>query len=174
MMQPSGSSICLIGMMGSGKSTVGPLLAEQLDRPFIDMDQRIESEQGRSVNVIFAEQGEPYFRELERILLASLGGTDVIACGGGIVTQPDCRAILERLSTIYLRASLATLAARLIGDRTRPLLPAHMSRSDELWLLLDQRRRPYEETARWIVDVDDQAPGQIVAAIIKQMEGSQK
>jgi shikimate kinase len=172
-MPPSGSSICLIGMMGSGKSTVGPLLAEQLGRPFIDMDQRIETEEGRSISAIFAAQGESYFRALEHALLARILGENVIVCGGGIVTQSQCRTILGEQSTIYLRAKLETLEERLRGDLTRPLLPAHMSRSDELRWLLDQRRQSYEETAKWIVDVDELSPGKIVAAIINQMESAQ-
>lgn len=171
-MPPSGSSFCLIGMMGSGKSTVGPLLAEQLGRPFIDMDQRIENEEGMFIHEIFKEQGESYFRALEHALLARILGENVVACGGGIVTQPQCRSILEGASTIYLRANLETLEVRLRGDLTRPLLPAHMSRSDELRWLLDHRRQSYEETAKWIVDVDELSPGKIVAAIIDQIESA--
>ena len=168
-MPAAGNSICLIGMMGSGKSTVGPLLAEQLGRPFIDMDQRIENEEGRSISAIFAEQGEPYFRALEHGLLARSLGENIIACGGGIVTQAQCCTILGGQSTIYLRAKLQTLEARLKDDRTRPLLPAHLSRSDELRWLLDQRRQSYEETAKWVVDVDELSPVEIVAAMTKQM-----
>ena len=166
---PPVSSICLIGMMGAGKSTVGPLLAEQLGRPFIDLDSRIESDAGMSVGAIFKEQGEVYFRELERRVLADNIGGNVIACGGGIVTQPECRAILGRQSTVYLRANVKTLEGRLKGSGTRPLLTADASRSGELLRLLDQRQPYYEQAAQCIVDVDDLSPDKIVEAITRQI-----
>ena len=158
-------------MMGTGKSTVGPLLAEQLGRPFIDMDSRIETGEGMSINEIFKGSGESYFRELERNLLPQILGENVIACGGGILAQPVCRTILGRQATIYLRATIATLEARLQGGGTRPLLPADGLMPDHLRQLLDQRRPYYEIAARWIVDIDDLSPAEVVEMMVSKIKG---
>ena len=163
-------SVCLIGMMGAGKSTVGPLLAEQLERPFIDMDSRIATGEGMSISDIFKGPGEDYFRELERNLLPQILGENVIACGGGILARPVCRTILGGQSTIYLRATIATLEARLQGGGTRPLLPADRLLPDHLRQLLDQRRPYYEIAARWIVDVDDLSPAEVVEMMVSKIK----
>ena len=164
-------SVCLIGMMGAGKSTVGPLLAERLGRPFIDMDSRIETAEGISINAIFKGQGEDYFRELEGHLLPQIIGDNVIACGGGIVTLPESRTILGAQSTLYLRATVATLESRLKGGGARPLLPTDQPLPDQLRRLLEERRNHYESSAQWIVDVDNLPPGEIVDIMVTRIMG---
>src|SRR4051794_10610429 len=111
--------IALVGMPGVGKSTVGPLVAERLGVPFHDLDDLIVATDGRDIPTIFAADGEAGFRRLERAALASVLETDeplVIATGGGIVTDEGSRQLLSRARCVYLRASVATLVARVASS----------------------------------------------------------
>jgi shikimate kinase len=96
-------NIVLIGMMGSGKSTIGALLAQRLGRPLVDTDQRIVEREGRSISEIFAEQGEGYFRDLELAVAQELGGQQdlIVACGGGLPLRADCIAPLKESGTVF-------------------------------------------------------------------------
>jgi shikimate kinase len=121
----SAGRIFLVGFMGTGKSTVGRLLAEALGLGFADLDADITAAAGQAIPEIFAAEGEAGFRQRERAaLLARLeGGPAVIACGGGIVVDPRNRADLRRGGRVFcLRASPETLRARLGDDPNRPLL----------------------------------------------------
>ena len=96
-------NIVLIGMMGSGKTTVGKLLAQQLRRPFVDTDALIEEREGRSIPDIFAQDGEEVFRALERKTSRELSGRNglVIACGGGLPTQEEAIAPLKKNGLVF-------------------------------------------------------------------------
>ena len=96
-------NIVLIGMMGSGKTTVGKLLAHRLCRPFVDTDALIEEREGRSIPEIFARDGEDAFRALELKLARELSGQSglVIACGGGLPTQAEAIAALKQNSLVF-------------------------------------------------------------------------
>jgi shikimate kinase len=117
-------TIFLIGMMGSGKSTIGVRLAELLVLPFVDTDAAIEKAEGRSVQQIFEQEGEGYFREKEQQLIANWPEeVGVVACGGGLPCFFDHIAILKEKGTvIYLEASPAFLYDRIKGDSQRPKL----------------------------------------------------
>jgi shikimate kinase/3-dehydroquinate synthase len=93
--------IFLVGMMGSGKSTIGKRVSEVLDLQFIDMDEEIERREGRSVRRIFEEDGEEYFRLKEKELLRELVERDnvVVATGGGVVIDPENRELLKKEKT---------------------------------------------------------------------------
>ena len=109
--------------MGSGKSTVGRLLAERTGRDFVDLDREIVERAGRTIPEIFAERGEPHFRDLEQeILLDVLAREDacVIACGGGAVLRPENRAALRDATTVFLRENVGVLYGR-TRDAGRPL-----------------------------------------------------
>ena len=111
----TGSPIVLVGLMGVGKSTVGRRLANRLRVPFVDADHAIEEAAGMSVNEIFAQFGEPYFRDGERRVIARLvdGRPKVIATGGGAFINDETRAlILEQATAIWLNASPEVLAER--------------------------------------------------------------
>ena len=119
--------IVLIGLMGCGKTTVGQQLAQQLNWQFVDTDVAIEKQVGLSVADIFAQQGEPYFRQQETITLTSLLTQKqvVIATGGGIVTLPNNRTLLRKdpdSFVVYLQANIDTLIHRIGKDMQRPLL----------------------------------------------------
>lgn len=121
----TGSPIVLVGLMGVGKSTVGRRLANRLRVPFVDADHAIEEAAGMSVNEIFAQFGEPYFRDGERRVIARLvdGRPKVIATGGGAFINDETRAlILEQATAIWLNASPEVLAERVRRRDTRPLL----------------------------------------------------
>jgi shikimate kinase len=116
--------IFLIGMMGCGKSTLGPLLAKQFDLPFLDIDALIEQREGRSISQIFSEQGELHFRQLEQQEINELPDVpQIVACGGGLPCFEDnlLRLKLKGL-VIYLEAAPEVLYARIQNEMDRPLL----------------------------------------------------
>ncbi len=118
-------NIILTGFMGTGKSTVGRLLAEKLEMRFVDMDQLIEERAGRSISEIFAVEGEQHFRALERNLVEDLARESglVIATGGGVVLDPgNIDAFRASGLVVCLNASPTTIRARVESDNHRPLL----------------------------------------------------
>ena len=159
--------ITLTGFMGSGKTTVGKVLADFLDCPFMDLDDLVVKKAGKSIPDIFAQDGEAAFRQLEaRILRQTVekyaGSTVVLALGGGAVTTPASAALLhEKTVCIYLRASLDTLLARLKGETSgRPLA------DDAMAARLAAREPLYEETAHVIIDTDGLAPDEVADEMI--------
>jgi shikimate kinase len=117
--------IVLVGFMGSGKSSVGRVLARRFGAPFVDVDERIESEAGSRIRDLFAREGEPAFREREKAALRdalSVKGR-VIATGGGAFADEENRVLLRSYApVVYLEAAVETLLGRLSGDLGRPLL----------------------------------------------------
>lgn len=147
--------VVLVGLMGSGKSTVGKRVASALGVPFTDSDAEIERRSGCSVAELFADRGEPAFRALEAELVAELveGGPAVIATGGGAVLDPATRAALLGATVVWLRATPAVLVHRIADDGTRPLL-ADDPRGT-LQRLASERDPLYREVADAVVDVDN-------------------
>lgn len=117
--------VVLVGLMGTGKSTVGQRLAKLIGADFVDSDDAIEAAAQRSIGEIFDEFGEPYFRDGERRVIARLlaGKHGVIATGGGAFIDPETRAlILERAIAVWLDCDIDTLVARTRRRDSRPLL----------------------------------------------------
>ena len=159
--------ITLTGFMGSGKTTVGKVLADFLGCPFMDLDDLIVKKAGKSIPDIFAQDGEPAFRELEAKLLRQTVGkyaesTAVLALGGGAILAPASAALLrDKTVCIYLRATLDTLLARLEGETAgRPLA------DDALASRLASRAPLYEETAHVTIDTDGLSPDEVADEII--------
>lgn len=159
--------ITLTGFMGSGKTTVGKVLADFLGCPFMDLDDLIVKKAGKSIPEIFAQDGEPAFRQLEARLLRQTvekytENTVVLALGGGAVTTPASAALLrEKTVCIYLRATLETLLGRLEGETGgRPLADASLADR------LAARAPIYEETAHVIIDTDGLTPDEVADEII--------
>ena len=122
---PGDAPVCLIGMMGSGKSTAGRRIASLLGRRFLDADRELESRCGVPITTIFELEGEEGFRRRESQMLEELSARSgiVLATGGGVVTVARNRELLRsRCFTIYLQAGAAELWHRLRNDRVRPLL----------------------------------------------------
>ncbi|MBN1826288.1 MAG: shikimate kinase [Candidatus Eisenbacteria bacterium] len=166
--------VALVGMMGAGKSTAGPLLAVRLGVPFFDLDRRIAEECGRSVTAIIRDDGEERFREREASLLAELlrRPAGVIAAGGGAVLgEENRRALRDWGRVVYLRAAPETLAARLTlaGITERPLLDGGAP-LEALRKILETRAPLYEEADR-IIDTDRLTPEETAAAVLRELNG---
>ena len=159
--------IALTGFMGSGKTTVGKVLADFLGCPFMDLDDLVVKKAGKSIPDIFAQDGELAFRELEAQILRKTvakyaESTAVLALGGGAVLAPASAALLhEKTVCIYLRATLDTLLARLEGETAgRPLADASLADR------LSSREPLYEKTAHVIIDTDGLSPDEVADEII--------
>jgi shikimate kinase len=160
--------IVLTGFMGSGKSTVGPLLAARLGWSFIDVDEVIESEAGAAIAELFARHGEAQFREQERAAIERLAGGDalVLALGGGAIEHAETRRLL--LNTpgtvlVHLEVELATTLARCKGtEDIRPVLADHANLASRY-----ERRLPLYRTAHVSISVDALTPEQAVDAILE-------
>ncbi len=162
--------IYLIGMMGSGKSTVGKLLSERLKIKFVDLDSIIEDKTHKTVAEIFEQNGENHFRELEsNILEKSKGVEGVVACGGGIILDEKNRHILKSSGEIiFLKSSVSELVKRLHSADDRPLL-ADKQIEKELDIIWSARKILYEQTAHLIISVDGRTPKEITELILDQL-----
>ncbi len=161
--------VILIGPMGSGKTTIGQLIAQRLDIPFRDTDQVIEESSGRTVSDIFLEDGEDAFRLLEKSVLRDelLSDGTVLALGGGAPISIDAQSALRAIASpvIYLDISLATVAPRIGFNRDRPLL-LHNPRGQ--WQTLMEARRPiYESIADTVIEVNTKTEIDIVDEILE-------
>jgi shikimate kinase len=160
--------VVLVGMMASGKSTVGRLVADRLGRPLVDSDGLVERRTGRTVREIFETDGEPGFRQLEAAALAdALSSPEpaVIAAGGGVVLAAENRASLTTGDTlvVWLRAVPGVLAARVAGGE-RPLLDADAEGA--LRQLSADREPLYAEVADVVVDAG-RPLGEVADAVVE-------
>jgi shikimate kinase len=164
--------VILVGLMGAGKSTVGPLVAALLARPFVDTDELVEASTGRTVGEIFATDGESAFRPLERVAVADACASPdplVIACGGGAVLDPENRRALGNGGVVvWLRASPSRLAARVADEGGRPLL-AGGSAVETLERLETTRADSYRAVADVIVDTDALDPETVAARVVEEV-----
>ncbi|SKB08249.1 shikimate kinase [Prosthecobacter debontii] len=155
---PRAENIVLIGLMGSGKSTVGRMVAQMLGFQFVDTDHMIIERAGCSIPEIFAREGEAGFRLRESAALRSLLGSKhcVIATGGGIVTQARNRALLQHLGFItWLEADVKLLARRTAGNNDRPLLRGEEPPLQKLTRLLAERKPLYKQLADLRIQTDE-------------------
>ena len=162
--------VYLVGMPGSGKSTVGRELAGRLRSPFVDLDAEIEREAGASVAEIFRTEGEPSFRALEAAALvkASMEDPSVVACGGGIVLEPANRITLRNTGVaVYLDVPLEELRRRVPPGEDRPLI----REAGDLERLLIERAPLYREFASNVVDGRGD-PGEVADAIVEELRWS--
>lgn len=167
------ANIILCGFMGTGKSTVGRLVAARLGWPFVDTDAVIEAREGKPIRQIFAEQGEPYFRALEVGLcreIATEWRGRVIATGGGIVIDPQNREALTRAGlVICLTAPADVLYERLRGETDRPLL-AGSDPAARIAELLQARAAAYGALPHQI-DTVRCTPAHVADAVLALWEG---
>jgi shikimate kinase len=155
--------IVLVGFMGAGKTTVGGLLAARLGIPFTDSDLEVERRAGKHVRQIFADDGEPAFRQLEHEVIAELlrGDQKVLALGGGAASHDVTRSLLAAVPVVYLRVSYAEAMNRVGGDQGRPML----ARSD-VAALHAERGPLYESVATLTIDVDGRSPDHLAQDIL--------
>jgi shikimate kinase len=159
--------IFLVGFMGSGKSTVGPLLAAKLGWDFIDLDRHIEREQGKSIRGIFEDEGEREFRKIEMNHLRSLKGRAacVVALGGGAFVQEANRPIVTELGvSVFLDCRLEVIQARCPADGTRPLFETPEFVKD-----LYTVRYPLYQKSDFSIDVSDIDPTQAADLILQKV-----
>ncbi len=167
--------VVLTGMMGTGKSTVGALLAKCLHWPMVDIDAWIERSQGQSIHDIFSHFGEPAFRkwEQEAVLRAlSEEVSTVIALGGGAVTDPLTRERIAGHFVVWLDARLEVLRER-VQEGDRPLVRGQPF--ERLTSLAEERRQWYAQVSRVRIDTTHQDPQQVAKVImdwyLRQQEG---
>ena len=159
--------IVLTGFMGSGKTTVGPLVAARLGWSFVDVDDVIEAEAGATIAELFARHGEAAFRDREHTAIARLAAGDalVLALGGGAIEHPATRALLLTAPgtlLVHLEVELATPLARCQGtEQTRPGLADQANLASRY-----QRRLPLYRTAHISISVDALTPQQVMEAIL--------
>jgi shikimate kinase len=166
---PISDHLALVGLMGSGKSSVGRLLAARMGRELVDTDHLVEQVTGRSIAELFTNEGERSFRRYElESLRRALRRTEpvVVATGGGVVLTADARRALEVDATVvWLRGTPELLARRIDGDRARPLL-GRRDTAAVLRALHDQREDLYVEVADAIVDVDEHGPEEVAEQVL--------
>ena len=162
-------NIVLTGFMGTGKTTVGQLLAEELQRQFFDTDQIIEERLDAKVSEIFKKLGEPKFREFETETIALISNLEdcVISCGGGAVVNPvNVKNLNKNGIIINLYASPEHIFKRLYEYDTRPLIKQMANPFDGIKKLLAQRQKAYEQCA-FAIKTDDLTPEQVVEKILE-------
>ncbi len=161
--------IVLLGYMGSGKSTIGKLLASQISFSFFDLDNEIEKLENKSVNQLFKEKGDIYFRKVENEVLQKIINSDeslVLSLGGGTpcyFNTMDFLNSIENVETVYLDVTIPELADRLFSNRSlRPLIKDISSKGDLLEFIgkhLFERRQFYRE-AKTIISVQQDSPNE--------------
>lgn len=166
----NGGSVFLVGFMGAGKTTVGALLATRVGLPFIDTDAEIEKQEGRTIDAIFASDGEGYFRGLEAETIQRLerGPRAVVATGGGVFLSAVLRRLLHRQGiTVWLDLTLAEARNRLVEDDSRPLwLPDNPL---EFRAFFEKRRGVYA-LATLRVDAGRETAAELARQIAKRLD----
>jgi len=168
---PTPRSIVLIGFMGSGKSTIGRKLHEQLGYEFIDTDQVIEQRSGRAIREIFADEGETAFRDMESALLDELvqapAVSRVLATGGGIVGRAHNRQALRQLGfVVWLKLPAEEIHKRTARTNSRPLLQTDDPRA-AIERLMEQREPLYREAAHLEIETANLDIDEVCAGIVE-------
>jgi shikimate kinase len=166
----SGPAVILVGPMGVGKTTVGELLAGRLGTGWRDTDADIVARVGKPVSEIFLDEGEPYFRELEReaVRTALAEHTGVLALGGGAVVARETRELLAGQPVIFLEMDVHEAVKRVGLDAPRPLL---IMNPRQQWRALMEERRPlYTQVARAVVSTGQRTPDDVADEILDVLE----
>ncbi|TLM80344.1 MAG: shikimate kinase [Actinobacteria bacterium] len=163
------SHVFLIGFMGSGKSTVGRLVAERLGLPFVDIDETIERTTRRTISQLFADSGETAFRAMERraIQEVAAGPDAVVSCGGGAVLDLWNRRTMKDAGTVvYLQVGSDEALDRIGDYASRPLLREAEDPRAAAAALLAEREPVYASAADVTVDTRHQSPDGVTAAVL--------
>ncbi len=164
--------LILIGPMGAGKSTIGKMLAHQLNLPFLDSDKEIEQRTGATIPLIFEIEGEAGFRDREVSVIEEITRHTgwILATGGGAILRPENRRLFaERGFVVYLHASVHQQAERTAMDTQRPLLQTP-DRIGKLRELMTQREPLYRAAADFIVETANKTPRMVVDLIKQRLD----
>jgi len=159
-------TIVLTGMMGAGKSTVGQILAQQLQVEFVDIDSLIEKQENKSIAKIFEISGEDYFRTLEKNMIKNSfkPQNQILSLGGGAFENPETQEFLISNSTvIYLKASPETILERVKNNNSRPLLNNN-NKLQKITEIINIRKQNYEK-AHYIITTDNKNPNEVANEI---------
>jgi shikimate kinase len=164
-------SLVLIGLMGSGKTTIGRELHHRLGYPLVDMDHLIERRAGKPITAIFAEFGEEAFRDIESAVLEELAAPDaprrIISTGGGVVVRESNRKLLHQLGyVVWLKATVETILERTGRNRDRPLLHSDNPRA-KIEALMEERMPWYRSVCHQEVDTEGLDSGEIATGILE-------
>jgi len=166
----------LTGFMGSGKSTIGPILANTIGYNFVDLDLFIEQKKKRKIGDIFKEEGEKAFRELERVFLREVAGTprSVISLGGGTITDQDSLNLVKESGVlVYLKVDPEYIYKRLRTKSDRPMLrtaDGDLMDEEQLQVRIDElltKRKGFYEQAHVIIHTDDKKIGNTIDELVK-------
>ena len=165
-----GINLYLIGMSGSGKTTVGSLLAQQLGYGYLDTDEVIVKATGRTINQLFATEGEAAFRQLESEVLAQVCAYTKlsVATGGGIILRRENWSYLHHGLVVWLDVPVEILCRRLAEDTTRPLLQ-DTDRILKMRSLLEQRQSLYAQADLQITVREGETPEQIATRVMEEI-----
>jgi shikimate kinase len=170
-------NIVLIGYRGTGKSVVGELLAQKLNRETISMDSEIVKKAGMSIPEFVEQNGWPKFRDLETEVARELAGRDniIVDCGGGVIERPENIPALSTNGEIFwLQASVDVIVSRIAGGIERPALVEGKTFTEEVAEVLDRRTSMYSDAAQHTINTDDMTPEQVsdsIMAICNQVAG---
>lgn len=166
----TGPRVVLVGTMGAGKTTVAQLLADHWGLAVRDTDHDIEAAQGRRISDIFVDEGEDYFRALEReaVSAALREHPGVLALGGGAVLDPTTREALRRQRVVFLNVGLSDAVKRVGLGSARPLLLGNVRA--RIKALLDERLPVYREVATITVDTDGKTPDEVAEQVRRAVE----
>lgn len=149
------NNIVLIGFMGAGKTTIGRWISQNADMTYLDTDEYIENMQGRTIQEIFTQKDEAYFRDLETETLQKLSGSlnfCVLSAGGGMPVREENRILMKQIGVVvYLRTSEEELVRRLDGDEKRPMLKGAVLK-DRIHELMLAREQAYLDGADVVID----------------------
>lgn len=161
--------VVLVGVPGAGKTTVGQAIADSLGVAFDDTDQMIERRVGRTVSDIFIQDGEDFFRDVEREVVAGavVSHDGVLALGGGAVLDAQTRELLVGLPAAWLKVDTDTAVRRVGLNAPRPVLLGNVR--GQLKSLMEQRAPLYAEVATVEVETTDREPGEIAADVVSQL-----
>lgn len=166
----SAPRVVLVGLPGSGKSTIGRRVASALNLPIVDSDVLIEQGEGKACGEVYAELGEEAFRELEIGYVArALATGGVVSLGGGSVVTEEVRALLQRHTVVWIDVSAEEGIRRTADDSTRPVLDGE-DREQRYRELVVEREPYYREVATFRVRTDERPPQRVVAEILGFIE----
>lgn len=170
----TGPRVVLVGPMGAGKTTVADLLAARWGLTAADTDQLIESREGREIGDIFVDDGEAYFRGVERetVEVALRDHDGVLALGGGAVLDPGTQTLLRGRRVVFLKVGLSDASRRVGLGSGRPLLLGNVR--GRLKALLDERTPVYTAVAELVVDTDGRTPEEVAEEVATAVEAAER